>query len=66
VLTLIKDLGMKYQTPRSKVKRKIYLVKCSGCNKTHEIQAAQFKAGYTNWCVNCGKTSKKKELKRKN
>jgi len=63
MLKFVKDLGMKYQTPRSKTKIRLYLVECSGCNKTHKIQAAQFKAGYTNWCIDCGKASKKKELK---
>ena len=53
MLTFIKDLGMVYATPKSKVKRRKYLVLCSGCNKEHEIQAGQFKAGYTEYCKDC-------------
>lgn len=59
MLTFLKDLGMKYQTASSKNKRRMYLVVCSGCGETHEIQAAQFKAGYTNWCKPCGKAIQK-------
>ena len=55
MLTFLKDLGTKKRNPESKQKRRYYLVHCSGCDNTHEIQASQFKAGYTNWCNECGK-----------
>ena len=58
MLTKIKDLGMLYATPHSKVKRRHYMVLCSGCNKEHRIQTSQFKAGWTNWCVECGNKHK--------
>ena len=54
MLTFLKDLGMKYQTAESKGKRRMYLVYCSGCEIPFEVQAGQFKAGYTNWCKPCG------------
>ena len=53
MLIFIKDLGMQYPTEKSKTKRTMYLVECSGCHKQHKIQKAQFKAGYTEYCKFC-------------
>ncbi len=59
MLTFIKELGMLYATPKSKLKRKYILVLCSGCSKEHKIQYGQFKAGYTEYCQLCSKLAKK-------
>jgi len=60
MLTKLKDLGMHYATSKSKVKRRVFLVLCSGCDREHKIQASQFNAGWTNWCLECGKKHKGK------
>ena len=54
MITKLKDLGM--------VKgRRYYEVQCSGCDAKWAMQAGQFKAGYTNWCVDCGKAERKRK-----
>jgi len=62
MLTFNKDLGMQHAAPNSKVKRRVYQVLCSGCDKPHKIQASQFKAGYTEYCKGCSLKKKKGEL----
>jgi len=59
MLTFVKDLGMKLGNTGTR--RKMYRVLCSGCGKTHVIQAGQFKSGYTNWCKACGVINNKKD-----
>jgi hypothetical protein len=59
MLIFIKDLGMIYATDKSKRKNRYYLVLCSGCNEHTRIQASQFKAGYTEYCMTCSKIKKK-------
>ena len=52
MITKLKDLGV--------IKgRRYYEVQCSGCDKTYPMQAGQFNAEYTNWCVECGKKHRK-------
>jgi len=58
-LIFIMDLGVKYETEESKVKRRVYLVKCTGCGANKEIQAGQWKAGYTEFCLDCSKKKRK-------
>jgi len=53
-LVLVRELGMMYQTPQSKVKRRLAVYRCSGCDEEGIRQMAVVKAGYTNWCVACG------------
>ena len=50
MITFIKDLGMK-QAPT--IKRRFYLVECSGCDKQYEMQMSQLNAGYTEFCKEC-------------
>jgi len=63
MLTKTKDLGMIYCTPQSKVKRRHYMVLCSGCGEEHRIQSSQFNAGFTEYCLECSKKKKRGELK---
>ena len=60
MLTFVKDLEMKPN--KTGTKRRMYRVLCSGCGKTHVIQAGQFKSGYSNWCKPCGIKSKKNKV----
>ena len=50
MIKLIKDLGMK-QTDT--IKRRFYLVVCSGCDKQYEMQMSQLNAEYIEFCKEC-------------
>lgn len=60
MLKLIKVLGMEYQTPTSKTKRRMCIVECSGCEQEHKIVHQQYLAGYTNHCLECSHKHKGK------
>ena len=56
MITKLKDLGVTKG-------RRYYEVQCSGCDKIYPMQAGQYKAGWTNWCVPCGKKHRTKDNK---
>jgi len=59
MLIFIKELGMQYATENSKHKRKMAIYECSGCGKRKKRPMSVIKAGYTNWCVECGNKAKR-------
>ncbi len=61
MLTLVKDLGMEYPTPKARQRTRMGMYLCSGCNKEHKFRKPQIKAGFTNWCKECGMKYKNKE-----
>ena len=51
-IALLEDLGV-IKKEGAKQGRRMFKVQCD-CGTIWDIQATQYKAGYTNWCKPCG------------
>lgn len=51
---LVKDLGMRFPTAKSKQKKRYGLYECSGCGEEFEVATSNVKSGRSTHCKNCG------------
>lgn len=54
---IIKNLGRKYPTPKSKQKRTYLLVSCPNCDKEYEVEQYSFFKGKSTQCKSCKGTT---------
>lgn len=61
-ITVIKDLGMRYPKPISKIKRHYFLVRCHTCDKNFEIMRESIPK--SKGCASCGHKVQREKIKK--